>query len=310
MPGIGRWIQGPFASDTPKQTPRQSTTTDPTSLYPGEREHIRDTIFNKDYLNRAQPQSISPGGPTYQGPRPEQQQVMASMAANTRATEPLFATGVGELKKTAEGGYTDVASQPGFKTLASTREATARDLFGDLSNDINSRAAVRGNYDSSTRLNQRNRAAGRVANQAAQDIAQAGWGQYAQERGYQDAASRTGTQLNPALNQALFGEGETLRSAQQQAAQSDADRGIRAQIAEAEAYLRAQGLNQNAIDQMLNYLRTVSGQALPSVVGPSDVETNREGLKAEASAASSAMGAFGGGGGGGGGARSMSLGGV
>jgi hypothetical protein len=145
-----------------------------------------------------------------------------------------------------------------FQRLAEARQNIARDLFGQAADVISGGAAARGAYHSSARQAQQAREAARIGTQAAQDIAQAGWGQYGAERGMQEAAARYGTGLAPGLAGQVFNAGEQLRSAQQA--------GNQAQLA---AQLQAMGVDQVNIQNILRYMQMASGQALPNLVGQS-----------------------------------------
>jgi hypothetical protein len=218
----------------------------------------------------------------YVGPRPEQTRAIASMEDYRRQADPLYSTSIGTLRDTAGGKYLDVAGQQGFQDLSRTRQDLAQSMFQDAMNDVNARAAARGNYGSSAREAQLGRQAGRLSTEAAHDIAQAGWTQYGAERGFQQDASKYGTQLSPGLAGQVFGAGEQLRSAEQAG-----------NTAELQARLQAAGLDQGAIQNILRYMQIASGQAMGSVVSGSPLDTNLKKLQTEAGAFSNVMGGMG-----------------
>jgi hypothetical protein len=194
----------------------------------------------------------------YAGPRPEQTASLAALLGYQGAASPLYGQSVAQQGGTVGGGYLDPMQQAPFQRLSAARQNIARDLFGQAADVVSGGAAARGTYNSSARQAQQLREANRLYNQAAQDIAQAGWGQYGRERELQEAAARYGTQLAPGLAGQVFNAGEQLRSAQQA--------GNQAQLA---AQLQAAGLDQGNIQNILRYMQLASGQALPNLVGQS-----------------------------------------
>jgi hypothetical protein len=194
----------------------------------------------------------------YAGPRPEQMASLQALQGYQRTAGPLYGQSVAQQGGTVGGGYLDPMQSAPFQRLAEARQSIARDLFGQAADVISGGAAARGTYNSSARQAQQAREASRIYNQAAQDIAQAGWGQYGRERELQEAAARGGMQLAPSLAGQVFNAGEQLRSAQQAG-----------NLAQIEGQLRAAGLDQANIQNILRYMQLASGQTLPNIVGQS-----------------------------------------
>jgi hypothetical protein len=203
----------------------------------------------------------------YVGPSPQQQQALDALANFQGAATPAFHQGLGQLQKTIGGDYLDVANVPAFQRLSNARQQIARDLFGEAAGNIAGGAAAANMYDSSARRAMQLREGRRLANQAAENIAQAGWGQYGAERGAQEAATARGLGLAPGLAESVFGRAETLRAAQQQGA-----------TAEMEARLKAQGLDDASIQNVLNYMRMRAGQTTLGPTPEEDVTARMTGI--------------------------------
>jgi hypothetical protein len=270
---VGQNFLGPFASRKPRQDKRQFQMVDPFQGQGPQRQYTEDILTAN--LGRGTGGTQNP----FVGAGPEQQRAMASMEAYRGQAEPLYGTSVRSLEDTAGGKYLDVAGRPEWQRLSAARQDIARDLFADATTANESRAAARGNYDSSARRAQLNREAGRIDTQAAQDIAQAGWGQYGAERGHMMDASKFGAQLAPGLASQVFGQGEQLRSAEQAG-----------NTAQMEAQLRAAGLDQQKINQWLQWMALQKPEMVPSIVGPSNLDTNLKKLQTEAGAFSNVAG--------------------
>jgi hypothetical protein len=193
----------------------------------------------------------------YVGPGPEQQQALAALANFQRQATPAFEQGLGQLQGTVGGQYLDVAQRPEFQRLSEARQQIARDLFGQSADVISGGAAARGTYGSSARQQQQLREGRRLYNQAAQDIAQAGWGQYGAERGMQEAATARALGLAPSLAGQTFGAGEQLRAAEQAGG-----------TAELQARLQAAGVDEATMRTALEYMRLRALQPVHPIVGP------------------------------------------
>jgi hypothetical protein len=246
-----------LGSTEPQQYARQYRTFDPLANLGPQKQDVERALAAR--MTAGAPGTFNP----YAGPRPEQQQALAALQGYQREAGPLYGQGVAQQGRTVGGGYLDPMQQAPFQRLAEARQSIARDLFGQAADVVSGGAAARGTYNSSARQAQQLREANRLYNQAAQDIAQAGWGQYGRERELQEAAGRYGTQLAPALAGKVFGAGEELRAAQQA--------GGAAQLA---AQLQAAGVDTANMRNVLAYLDLASGKPIPSVVGPSGQESN------------------------------------
>ncbi|HJY45344.1 MAG TPA: hypothetical protein VJ301_12040 [Propionibacteriaceae bacterium] len=201
---------------------------------------------------------------------PQQQQALNALAGFQSQATPAFGTGLETLQKTAGGGYLDPMASAPFQRLSDARQNLAQMMFRDATGDINARAIAAGSpYSSSARIAQLGRRAGDISTQAAQDIAQAGWGQYGAERGMQEAAAARALGLAPGLAGQVFAGGEQLRGAEQQANTAQMQAAIQAQEANMRGRLAEMGLDQNKVNQLMEYLKLATGQALPSALGPS-----------------------------------------
>ena len=202
------------------------------------------------------------GGNPYVGPRPEQERMLAALEGYQGQASPLFGEGVAQQRGTVGGQYLDPMNAPAFQRLADARQSIARQLFGEFAPQYSSAAIARGNpYGSSSQMAGVQRGGERLSTQAAQDIAQAGWGQYGRERELQEQAARGGMQLAPGLAAKVFGAGEELRGAQQAG-----------NLAEIESNLRAQGLNNQQVQTALEYMRMRGLRPVEPILGKSPYE--------------------------------------
>jgi hypothetical protein len=272
-------LQGPFAGDEPNQYPRQYRTFDPFANLPAESAYARSAIFNPSFTNAAPYQ----GQATYVGPRPEQVRATDTTLAALEQARPYYGTSVDTLNRTAGGGYLDVGGTPAYAGLQDSTRRFASDVFSDAADRADAQAARSGAFYSSARLNQRNIAAERLANQFGQYLADRAFSQYGQERGYQQGAAQFGAGLTPALASSAFAQGETLRAGEQQAAQFDQQQQLR-------AYLESRGLDQQAIALIIRYMQAASGHPILSLTGPSDQEANNATLQTMANAFGSVTG--------------------
>jgi hypothetical protein len=256
--GLAGAAFGPvLGSQDPRQYPRMYTQTQPF-------QHLgpQDAAIQAFLGQRLAAGAPSVGNP-YVGPRGEQTEAIGNLQNYMRQAGPLYGQSVEQQQRTVGGGYLDPMQSAPFQRLSEARQQIARDLFQQAADQIAGGASARGTYGSSARQQQQLREGRRVYNQAAQDIAQAGWGQYGRERELQEAAARYGTQLAPGLAGQVFNAGEQLRSAEQAG-----------NLAQIEGQLRAAGVAQGDIQNALRYMQMASGQALPSYVGPSAQESN------------------------------------
>jgi hypothetical protein len=198
-------------------------------------------------------------GNPYVGPNAQQQGALDQIQGFSQQASPAFGKGVQQMEGTIGGQYLDPMQTPAFQRLASARMGLARQLFGEFAPETAGAAIARGNpFQSSSQQAEIQRGGERIGTQAAQDIAQAGWGQYGAERGLQEAASNRAQQLAPGLAGQVFSGNETLRAAQQSGNQ-----------AQMEAELRAQGLDNNAIQTALEYMRLRAPQRIAPIQGDS-----------------------------------------
>lgn len=237
-------------SQDPRQTKRQVSTFNPYQNF-GAMGQIENAVLAN--MGRG-----GGGGNPYVGPRPEQERMLAALEGYQGQASPLFGESVAQQRGTVGGQYLDPMNSPAFQRMAAARESLARQMFGDARTGTN--AASRA-FNSSARQAQLNREAGRIGTQAAQDIAQAGWGQYGAERAAQEAAARGGAALAPGLAASVFEGGEKLRSAQQAG-----------NTEEIESNLRARGLDDASIRTALQYMQMRGLTNVPAIVGKSPYE--------------------------------------
>ena len=281
--GIMGGALGPvLGSQKPRQTPQQYSLFDPNVGMGGVPAEIQGLIRGQAFGGGGGG-SISAGPNPFVQAGPEQRQAMAAMQQFQEGATPAFGAATRGLEQTIGGQYLDPMARPEFQRLATARQDIARDQFEDLMSDINARAAARGNYGSSAREQQLARQAGRVGTQAAQDIAQAGWGQYGAERGLQEQAIGRGAQLAPGLAGQVFGAGEQLRGAEQQANIAHMNAQIEAQRGTIEASLRARGMDQQGINQYMQLLKMSQFEPIKHITGKSPYEENLAAVNSAAS---------------------------
>jgi hypothetical protein len=196
-----------------------------------------------------------PAGNPYVGPRPEQAQAIADLQNYSRQAGPLYGQSVEQQQRTVGGGYLDPMAQAPFQRLSEARQNIARDLFGQSADVISGGAAARGSYNSSARQQQQLREGRRLYNQAAQDIAEAGWKQYGAERGLQETAAGRGQELAPALAGRIFTTGEQLRGAEQAGNLAQIQENTRRELGAMEGQLKAMGLDDQTIARALEYMK-------------------------------------------------------
>jgi hypothetical protein len=268
---VGNSLLGPFASRTPRQFEPKVT-----KPFPG-LEPQQQAV--EDLLGRSTQSRVGQVTNPFVGAGPQQQGALDALANFQGAATPAFHQGLGQLGQTIGGNYLDVANVPAFQNLASTRKSMAQDLFSDAMGRINSNMASQGLYDSLARERMGAEQARRVGTEAAHDVAQAGFQQYGTERGLQEAATQRGLALAPGLAESVFGAGEKLRSAEQQAATD-----------ELRAKLTAMGLDNEAIGNVLRYMQIAVASQRPYIKGSSPYEENLDRLSTEASAFGSVTG--------------------
>jgi hypothetical protein len=257
--GLGSALGGQFdeGGSKPRQTPTQMGIYDPYAQF-GPQLGAIESVLGPRMRGSAQGQVSNP----YVGPGPEQQQALAAMANFQRQATPAFRSGLGQLEGTIGGRYLDPMQQAAFQRLSDARLNQARQLFSDFAPEYASAAGARGNpYGSSSQAAGIQRGGERISTQAAQDIAQAGWGQYGAERGYQEAATARALGLAPGLAGKVFEQGEQLRAAEQAGG-----------TAELEARLRAAGVDEATMRTALEYMRLRGLQPVRPIVGPTGEE--------------------------------------
>jgi hypothetical protein len=197
------------------------------------------------------------------GPRPEQTQALQDLSAFTGRSMPLYDQSVGELERVAGGQYLDPTQAAPYQRYRETQQDLANMLFGQQAGLIGARRP--GAYNTSARLQQVGAAGAGTAGETAGRVGQAGYGLYGAERGRQEAAAQAAMNLAPDLSQQIFGYGEKLRAAEQQA-----------NIDQAQAQLAGMGLDQNTLELALKYLRSATGHPEPYIRGPSPWEQTNE----------------------------------
>jgi hypothetical protein len=238
-------------SQDPRQTKQKLGSYDPYASFPAIGQIENAVLANMG-------RGGGGGGNPYVGPRPEQERMLAALEGYQGQASPLFGESVQQQRDVVGGKYLDPMNSPAFQRMADARQSLARQMFGDARTGVNATSRA---FNSSARQAQLNREAGRVSTQAAQDIAQAGWGQYGAERGYQEQASRGGTALAPGLAASVFEGGEKLRSAEQ-AGNTEA----------IESALRARGYDDASIRTALQYMSLRGTKPVSPIVGQSPNE--------------------------------------
>jgi hypothetical protein len=231
---------------TPYQSAPKYKNVDPLQNYKPQQGVVENAVFGQ-----------FGGGPTsvgnpYVGPNQWQTKAIDQLSGMRKEAEPAYGAGLKTTEKTLGGGYLDPMQQAGFKNVANDRRSIAEGVFGTGM----ASQAVNPALGSATRTAQQARAQQRVGTQADADIAKQAFTQYGAERGLQDAAMQRAVAHAPGLAQTLFGEGEALRSAEQDA-----------NTAAMMANLRAQGYDDASINQAIRYLGIASGKTIGPVVG-------------------------------------------
>ena len=272
---------------TPRQTPTQYQQTDPFRNLKDQQGYTEGLLRGATTGSHvggiggiSVPQGRDPVNP-FVGAGPQQQRALGQLENWYGEATPAFSTGVGQIERTAGGGYLDPMARPEFSRLGDARLNLARQMFADFAPQYSGAAGARGvPFRSSSREEGVQRGAERIGTQAAQDIAQAGWGQYGAERGLQEQAARAGAALAPGLAQQVFAGGEQLRGAEQAGgtaqmqAQTQLDQArmqaaVQAQAEQMRGQLAAMGLDQRAIENVLNYMKIASGEPLKHIPGKS-----------------------------------------
>jgi hypothetical protein len=285
MGGGGRGMSGTLTpllgSQEPRQTRRRYEMIDPLQNLPAERSVMQGMLFNPPYLTgrTGQLPGIPAATGTFVGPQAQQRQALAAYGPGLQAAAPAYQTGLRTIEQTAGGAFLDPMQRAEFQRMSEARQALARQLFGETAADINQRAAAQGIYGSSAREAALGRAQAAMATQAAQDIAQAGWQQYGAERGAQEAAARAGAQIAPGIAGQMFGAGEQIRSAEQQARQFQAQQAQQAAELRLRGQLEAMGLDQRAVTQALEYMRLAAGDVSFYLAGPSPYQESLQTIK-------------------------------
>lgn len=135
------------------------------------------------------------------------------LGANEQRIGDIFSGGLGGIQDTLAGKYLDPMQSAAFRRFAESTQRLGDSAYSGLVDNIAERTAARGNYTSSARLNQENAAAGKVAENVANTIAQAGFNQYGAERGYQNQANTLAAMLPGDLYGRLASMGAAEREA-------------------------------------------------------------------------------------------------
>jgi hypothetical protein len=297
--GAGGSIEGMFGGgNKPKQTPTQLTSYDPYAHFKPELGVIESAL--KPRLSGSVSGQVRyPGsvGNLYVPPSQQQTGALGSIEEMAGEARPAFGAGneqlmqtiAGRQDPTGQGQYLDVMGRPEFQRLSDARLNMARQMFNEFAPQYNSASIARGvPFRSSAREAGVQRGAERIGTGAAQDIAQAGWGQYgaerqlmeaarARERAAQEAAIRTGLETAPGLAGQVFTGAEQLRAAEQAAGTAQAEINMRGQIAAMEGSLRAAGMDEDRIRTVLEYMKLRALQPVNPIVGksPEELATQR-----------------------------------
>jgi len=235
---------------------------------------------------------------------PQQQAAMNQIFGYSQQADPFFGEGLAQQRGTVagqyfqsptiQGKYLDPMNAAPFQRMANAREGFARNLFNQFAPEASGRAVAGGTpYRSTSREAEVQRGGERIASQAAQDIAQAGWGQFAREREFQeaanareralqDAAAKYGTQLAPGLAGTVFSQNEQLRAAEQGANQFQTGEDTKRDIANLTAQMTAEGFDEASIKNAIDFMRN---QQAATVTGPTPAQTFLDYLKAAATGA-------------------------
>lgn len=233
------------------QTKPKIVQTDPFKNYKGEQQAGEDVLFNTPGMMGGGGGGV---GSPYVAPSGRETAALDAMQNFGRAGRPLFTTGLNELDKTAQGAYLDPTKTAAYQGLKGATGSMADQMFRDQESNIRAQAAM--NPGGSARYRLAAQAGGNIASDMAQKLAASGWGQYANERGYQDTAANTTMNLAPSLAGKVFSGEEAQASIQQ-----------KGKIAALRGELAAQGLRGEQADTVLRYLGMLTGDAVPYVPG-------------------------------------------
>jgi hypothetical protein len=240
----------------PTQQSSKYKTVDPLQHYKPQQRDVESQLFG------SMGQGFDVGNP-YVGPNPWQTGAMDQLSQMQRAATPAFGAGLGTTQRTMGGGYLNPMESAGFANVAGDRRSMADAIFGGAM--ASPQMAEDPRFASAARTAQQQREQQRVGLRSAADIGEAAFRQYGAERGLQQAAMLRALGLAPDLAGALFKGGEQVRGAEQEA-----------NAAAMAASLRAQGYDQEAINQAIAYLNLASGRTLGPVLGPSPASMGRE----------------------------------
>jgi hypothetical protein len=196
----------------------------------------------------------------YAPPLAEQMAALGQLGAMQQYATPAFGTGLQTTERTVGGGYLDPMAQAGFRNVAEGQESLSNALFGQML--AHPSTAIDPRFAAPVLDAQRARALQRMQTMTEADIAGAGLEQYGAERAAQQAAMLRGAQFAPSMAGRIFGAGEKLRAGQQQAAS-----------AQLSAQMRARGYDQQAIQNLIQYLHLGSGRTLRPMTGKSPYES-------------------------------------
>jgi hypothetical protein len=245
--GAESFFKGPWGSwGKPVQVPTKYVQTDPFVHTKPEQAYMENLIQGS--MRRPSP------GSSYVGPNAWQTGAIQGLTEMRGEAEPAFRTGLATTGATLGGQYLDPMSQAGFRNVAGERGGIANEVFGSAM----AQRGVAENplYDTPARRAQRAAAAERMGLQSSVDVARAGYEQAAAERKLQEAARDRGLAFAPGVAAQVFKQGEQARMAEQSA-----------RAAAITANMRAQGYDQDAINQVLRYVGMKAGQTLDPVTG-------------------------------------------
>jgi hypothetical protein len=239
---------------TPTQSATKYKNVDPLQHYKPQQQVVENALGQS--LGQGSFQVNNPAV----GPNQWQTGAIDQLAGMQQAATPAFGQGLRTTQQTMGGQYLDPMSQAGFANVAKDRGSIAASLFGGAMASPALQEDPR--YGGAVSAAQQAREQQRVGTRAAADVGEAQWKQYGEERGLQQAAMMRALGAAPDLASALFTGGEALRSGEQEA-----------NTAAMMASLRAQGYDQDAINQAIKYLDLASGKTLGPVVGGVPAET-------------------------------------
>jgi len=233
---------------TPQQSGAKYKNVDPLQHYKPQQQVVENALGQS--LGQGSFQVNNPAV----GPNQWQTGAIDQLAGMQTAATPAFGQGVRTTQQTMAGKFLDPMQQAGFANVAKDRGSIAESMFGGaMASPAMQEDPI---YGSAARTAQQAREQQRIGTRAEADVGEAQWKQYGEERGLQQAAMMRALGLAPDLASALFTGGEALRSGEQEA-----------NTAAMMASLRAQGYDQEAINQAIKYLDMASGKTLGPVVG-------------------------------------------